>query len=510
MLGSTLQTLAKWGASLTLDEVPPRVREAAIDQVLSTLGAMLSGRASDLGEPLARMLHGDGVTHDAMRMAAWSMVLDYDDVMLGGHTGHSAVLVPLALARGHSGNDLLLAQIVANEIAARINMVCAVGTTRGQMATHVHLLAAAAARAKLEALPADSFAQALALAMSYPAAALFPSFLGSDAKMLCAAWPVRMGMEAVDAVRAGLVAAADPVDDRRGFFAVNAKVPVREFLGGLGTRWHTETNSFKLHPVCGYLSSAVEATLALVHEHDLRADDVASIDVWASIFTVGMDGHSSPYLEGRRIATLTFSTPFVLASCVLARDFTPRQLRREWIEEPRVWELAARIRSRHDVGLTLTALTADIPIGAALRRTKRWQAAGFGWHLATQAFGRGGRWKQWRDSLRLVTGLARVAGETKPLDFTNATKPMGARVSIRLRDGREVERSVSIPRGFAGHDEPVRPLLRRKFVDAAIETMPAERACDAAAMIEEMESLANAWSIRDALDGASLPLQRFA
>jgi 2-methylcitrate dehydratase PrpD len=486
---TTLRTLADWGASLTLDAVPLHVRDAAIDQVLSTLGAMLFGRASDLGAPLAAMLRGDDAVHDAMRMAAWSMVLDFDDVMLGGHTGHSSVLVPFALSRGHAGRDLLLAQIVANEIAARVNMVCAVGTTRGQMATHVHLLAAAAARAKLERLDGDAFAQSLAIAMSYPAAALFPSFLGSDAKTLCAAWPVRMGVEAVDAVRAGLVAAADPVDDKRGFFAVNAKVPVREFLGGLGSRWHTATNSFKVHPVCGYLSSAVEATLAIVHEHDVGADAIEAIDVWSSIFTVGMDGHSSPYLDGRRIATLTFCTPFVLASCVLAREFTPEQLKRAWIDDPEVWALASRIRTRHDVSLTLDALLADIPIGAALRRTKRVQAAGFGWHLATQAFGRGGRWRRWRDSLRLVVGLARAAGETGPLDFTKSTKPMGARVRMQLRDGRALERFVAIPRGFAGHGEPVRPLMRRKFVEAASETMAVESACDLAARLEELESL---------------------
>src|SRR5207237_7914279 len=105
---------------------------------------------------------------------SWSTVLDFDDVMLGGHTGHSSVLVPLAIGStgGRSGAELILAQIVANEVAARINMVCAVGSTRSQMATHLHLVGAAAARAKLERLDEDSFTAALGFALSYPAAAL--------------------------------------------------------------------------------------------------------------------------------------------------------------------------------------------------------------------------------------------------------------------------------------------------------------------------------------------------
>lgn len=505
---TALRQLARWASALTLEQVPPRVRAEAVNQILSTLAAVCSGWDSDLGEPLAQAFPapGDGpsrivpagtrapASHAALLMASWSMVLDFDDVMLGGHTGHSSVLVPLALAEGRTGAELLLAQIVANEVAARINMVCAVGSTRGQMATHLHLLAAAAARAKLEGLDEELFARALAFALSYPAQALFPSFLGSDAKALCAGWPVRMGMEAVDAVLSGLAAQENLLDDARGFFAINARVPVRDFLGGLGERWHTETNSYKIYPVCGYLCSALDATLALVREEQFSADDVAAVEVWSSVFTVGMDAHSAPYLDGpsSRIATLTFSTPFVIASAILAREFTPEQLRRAWIQEPRVWELASRVKSAHDVALTIEALTADIPIGAALRRVRPLQAAGFAWHLAGQAFGRTGRWRRPRESLHLVRRIAALAGETGAIDVQRSTKPLGARVEIRLNDGRLLARSVSIPRGFAGHPEGRRSLMREKFIRCATAVAGEHAAVEAAANIEELESLSAA------------------
>jgi 2-methylcitrate dehydratase PrpD len=479
------------------------------------LAAVYSGWDSDLGRPLseafpvptpgpARILPSGiaaSASHAALLMASWSMVLDFDDVMLGGHTGHSSVLVPVALgsAGGLSGAELILAQIVANEVAARINMVCAVGSTRGQMATHLHLLGAAAARAKLEGLDAESFGEVLAFALSYPGQALYPSFLGSDAKTLCAGLPVRVGMEAVDAVRAGLAAPSDPLDDPRGFFATRASVPVREFLGGLGDRWHTETNSFKIYPACGYLCSALDATLDLVLGYDISPTDVASVDVWASLFTVGMDRHSEPYLDGprSRISTLTFSTPFTVASAILAREFTPAQLKRSWIEDSRVWELAARVKSRHDIGLTLAALRADIPIGAALRRTRRWQAAAFGWSVAGTVFGRSGRWRR-LDTIRLVAGLCAAAGEKRPLDLTRSTKPMGARVEIRLSNGRTLVRFVSIPRGFAGAPSSeaggrsVRELMREKFVAAAGVIIGAGRAKETASLIEDLENLSPA------------------
>lgn len=510
---TSLGRLARWAANLRLEQIPAPVRRHAVNQVLSTVAAVYSGWESDLGPSLERGFgpSGQGAARilptgtqaapeqAALLMAAWSMVLDFDDVMLGGHTGHSAVLVPLALAGNgrYSGADVVLAQIVANELAARINMVCAVGSTRGQMATHVHLLAAAAARAKLERLDEAAFAEALGFALSYPAQALFPAFLGSDAKALCAAWPIRMGMESVDAVRAGLIAGRDLLDDRRGFFATAARIPVRDFLAGLGEQWHTATNSYKIYPVCGYLCAALDATLGLVEHESPPPDEIREVDVWASIFTVGMDAHSAPYLDGprSRISTLTFSTPFVIASAILAGEFGPAQLRRRWIGNPRVWELAARVRSRHDVDLTLRALTSDIPIGAALRRTRRTQAAGFGWSLAAKAFGRAGRWRRPVETLRLLAGLAGAAGERGPIDLARATKPLAARVEIRLNDGRRLGRSVSIPRGFAGAGESpaeVRRLMREKLESVATSVIGHAAATELASRLERLEELSPA------------------
>jgi 2-methylcitrate dehydratase PrpD len=507
MKHTALRQLARWGSGLTLEQVPARIREDAVNQVLSTLAAVYSGWDSDLGGPIERAFSSPasgpgrilptGVaapeSHAAFLMSAWSMALDFDDVMLGGHTGHSSVLVPWAMATGRTGADLVLAQIVANEIAARINMVCAMGSVRGQMATHLHLIAASAARAKLENLSEDEFEDAISFALSYPAQALYPAFLGSDAKVLCAALPIRTGMEAIDAVHAGLSPAADVLDDQRGFFKTLSRVPVRDFLDGLGERWHTQTNSFKIYPVCGYLCSALDATLDLVHAHDITPDEVVSVDVWTSLFAVAMDAHSAPYLDGAksRIATLTFSTPFVIASAILAREFTPAQLKRSWIEDERVWQLAARIRSRHDVNLTLESMRGDIPIGAALHRTKRWHGAAFGWRLATIAFGRVRRWLQ-PDTIRLVAGMAAAAGKNENLDLAASTKPIGARVEIRLADGRVLRRSVSIPRGFAGSGANVRELMRTKFIAAVGPVIGHQRAFEAERLIEDLHVLSSA------------------
>jgi 2-methylcitrate dehydratase PrpD len=511
-----------------MEAVPVSVREQAVNQILSILAAVYSGWTSDLGQaierafppiaPGAARILPTGVSapapQSALLMASWSVVLDYDDVMLGGHTGHSSVLAPLALASegGRSGADWLLAQITANEIAARVNMVCAMGSARGQMATYLHLLGASAARAKIEHLDEEEFSNALSFALSYPAEALFPAFIGSDAKVLCAGLPIRVGMESVDVACSGLTPAADILDDPHGFFSSRSPLPIREFLGGLGQQWHTETNSFKTYPVCGYLCAALDATLDLVLKNNLSADEVATVDVWSSLFTVAMDAHSAPYLNGPKsyISTLTFSTPFTIASAILAREFGPAQLKREWIENPKVWELAARIKTRLDTGLTIKSLTADIPIGAALRRTRRLQAAVFAWGLAAKAYGHWGRWLN-PSTFRLMFAISTAAGEERPLNLRSSTKPMGARVEIRCSDGRVLSESVSIPRGFAGSSlsdnggKTIRQLMREKFDRCAREVVGDEAAAEVGDLIEQLETLSPA-DVERLIDLACIPV----
>lgn len=481
-----LLRLSRWAAGLRFEDLPEGVVEQAKNQVLSILAAVYSGFASDLGPRIAqafpppapgtaRLIPGGAAappSHAALVMAAWSMVLDFDDVMLGGHTGHSSVLVPLAHARAAraSGARLLTAQVAANEVAARVNMVCAVGETRGQMATHLHLMGAALGRAHLEGLEAPTLAHALGFALAYPARALFPAFLGSDAKVMCAAWPVRMGIEAVDAARAGLGGPLGLLEDRRGFFAAHATVPVYDFLDGLGEQWHTVTNSFKVHPACGYISAVLDVTRELVARHRPDPARVARVEVAGSLFAVGMDEHSRPYLAGPAspISTLTFSTPYCVAWTLLDGELAPRHFTRAARNDPRAWALAERVRVRHDKELTGRALTGDIPVGAALLRIPRRRAAAFALALSRKAFGDRGRLGRWRSGLALALSVGRAA-HRRPLDLAAMTKPLGARVTLHTTDGQAWTAAREIPVGFAGDGDwrSVRRLMSAKLLAAA-------------------------------------------
>jgi hypothetical protein len=103
---------------------------------------------------------------------------------------------------------------------------------------------------------------------------------------------------------------------------------------------------------------------------------------------------------------------------------------------PRRWELADRVRLSHDPDLTLTALAATAPVGAAIAMA-------------------GERARGWLESrgapAEVVEGvLAAAAGDP---DFEHPSKRIGARVTVRLRDGRVLEAERDAARGCC--QEPV-------------------------------------------------------
>src|SRR5437762_13185896 len=103
--------VAEWASSLRADALPARVLENLRLQMLSCFGALYSGLATRAGRAAVRADLGLGsggpctllpsgeavpLARAAHAHACLSMALDYDDYLPLGHTGHSAVFVPLA------------------------------------------------------------------------------------------------------------------------------------------------------------------------------------------------------------------------------------------------------------------------------------------------------------------------------------------------------------------------------------------------------------------------------
>src|SRR3954466_422342 len=360
-----IQQFAEWVAGLSADDIPQQVTERARLQAMNTVAAGLAGSTSPSVQRLREATSywaapgGVGVIGSddewepaaaAYANAAASMAHDWDDYIYMGHTGHSAVWASRAIAdlTGADGDDVLAAQIAANEVAGRLGAALVIGPHNGQFWSAIHCAGAAAAAARLRKLDPEPTAPAIAIALYQPPFGLWPGFMGPDTKVLTAAEPVAQGIRAAMLAASGFTGPLDVIESRRGFLSHFSYAPRPELLGGLGDQWLTDTMAYKQHPGCAYLQAAVEAVLRLQDEKGVEARDVARITVRAGWLTTAMERLAQG--EPLTAVRVNFS---VALSCAVALDaarLTHEELAADHLaeREDELRDLATRVFLEHD------------------------------------------------------------------------------------------------------------------------------------------------------------------
>ncbi|MFF9185857.1 MmgE/PrpD family protein [Streptomyces misionensis] len=452
-----LRELSHWAATLRPQDVPCRVLKLAASQVLSQIASIRAGLQHPLGRKLVAAF-GHPMQRDPRQaagvFAALGSWLNLDDTAYAGHLSNSTVAVPLAFAyaRRLDGLSLLTSVVVANECAARITASATLGPLRGQSAVHTHLAGAVAGRLHCDRAPASLYENAFGLAFAMPNWPLMRAFLASDARLFNTFTPVRTAMDACDAAYAGLRGAPDIMEHSDGFLARFATVPLPQAVAkGLGHRWHTDTLSFKMHPGGPGIDAAVDCAAEIHRElGPLRPSDVAEVVVEASLYTLFAGERAAAYVTGpgSPLGALVLDVPYPVATTLLTGEFSVDDFSSPNVDDLDRWALAKRIRLEHDTEMTRELFLSDAPFGEAVREA--------GDLAVPWLRGFGG------DELVDLVGAARADNR----DFSRSTKATGARVTVRLTDGRVVSRTRLIPVGAAGPETRAHhtDLVREKFL----------------------------------------------
>ncbi len=522
---SVIDRLAEWVSSLEYEDIPERVREVARNQLASVIGAIHAGAGCaggkavtsaveswDSGGPCARYPGAvKGSWHSSLlQNCSLSMALDYDDYLFLGHSGHSAVCVPLAVCE-MSGSDTrtaLVAQVAANELEGRLGASVVLGPHNGQMWSHIHLLGSAAAASRVLGLDSERTANAMGIAMSQPVYALFPGFMGPQSKLLTAATPAVTGTAAALLASEGMTGSRSIIEDPQGFWAHFSFIPLPFMMTGLGSAWVTDTIAFKPYPGCAYIDTAMDALFEMMGEfrqargRDIESGEVRSVEVEASLLTVAMDGMSRAYMDPVKLSptNINFSLSVSVAIGLLSGELSGAQLTEAYLDRNReeILGLASRVELRHDAGLSvrfmrsfdeavdLKAMLAQLDFKALVGARRR-----LGAHLSGVAtMGRAEAISAWRSLsredrsfLRGLVSLGGLLGRAPAYDLGSSRleellMPFGAHVKVRLKDGSELEAEKLIPRGAPG--DPGRLAVpREKFTREASGFLGAGRAAEA-------------------------------
>ena len=138
---SLLAEACEWAHGLRLAAIPEDVSTLATAELVSDMGAAWAGIAHPAGARVAGRWRDEGARGAAVRAAALTLLLDWDETCFAGHIGHSTALPTLLLGAeaGWDGGRVLSAIVASGELAARVTAAVTLGRARGQAAGHTHL-----------------------------------------------------------------------------------------------------------------------------------------------------------------------------------------------------------------------------------------------------------------------------------------------------------------------------------------------------------------------------------
>ncbi len=257
--------------------------------------------------------------HDVNDGAAGAEVLD-----ICAHPGR--LIVPVALACGEAwrctGRDVITATVAGYEFSRRTQ----------KLSTQVRdLYVDTIVAGKLAGLNARQLSEALVLSAYNAPGRHGHTRPEADEYWLTCGNICRSSVEGVLLVKAGA----------RSFDLRRVKTPPwTTDMTGLGTQWAVMNTYTKPYPVCRNIHAAVDLVLSLAREHHLRPADIASIRIArAKGLYVGFE-HIQP---GATRTRAQFDIHHCVACAIITGTFDERHTSREWIDNPEVRALAAKV-----------------------------------------------------------------------------------------------------------------------------------------------------------------------
>lgn len=521
--------IADWAYSLKYDDIPSEVKSLCRHQTASVLAACFGADHLPATEKYRRILSNvcGGKTKAAPFFdsanpaaacgitAALSAALDFDDYLFMGHTGHSAVSVPLVLGTHlRSGiQEAMIAQVVANELGGRLGASVVLGPHNGQLWTFIHAGAASLATSRLLGLGPKRAANALALAFAAPPFPSFSSLMGPDSKLSLISEPTMAGVRAAFLAKEGITGPIEILDEDKGFFGGFCFAPARFFLEGFGQSWVTQSIAIKPYPGCAYVDSVVDSMLDIMEEfkiergRKLMPKDVSDIHIEATLLTTQMETLGRAYGHAGELPptfNLNFRVPQTVAITIIAGCLTSAEFALEFLASNKkaILQLTSRIRLFHNWKMTLAVVRALSDglepfsilshlslreIYNALKEAKRKQSHELPFTLSDLP----AIFKVVKlEDIRNLRDKMNRSGMMAEVDFGRLKMPFAAKITLKTTDGKRYEADREFPDGTPGGKS--RELVAsEKFLQEASIHMGKERAKNALSGIQKGQAPAD-------------------
>ncbi|HWC22745.1 MAG TPA: MmgE/PrpD family protein [Flexivirga sp.] len=333
------RNVADWiveqGKAALPDEVEHHTRRLMLDHLAGVVASSPGPVSTAVARHAQRLYPGEAATaigHGRLSILGAALVngtnghgIESDEGYTPGSMHPTSVIFPAVFAVAQQ-RDTSFAQVV-NAAAIGMELSCRIAAA-GHPATrlrHFHntaiagVFGAAAAVAVLYRMEAEEVANVLGLAGSH-ASGLF-EFLSSSAevKRFHPGKASRDGIAAADLVDCGLTGPVTVLEGVDGYFAAYAGECGVDWhpevlTNGLGIEWVLSQTYVKPYPCCRHLHGAIDATIEIAVDQDIKPADIATV-------RVGTFGIAARH-DGRDLDTVLqsqLSLPYTVALAAVRR-----------------------------------------------------------------------------------------------------------------------------------------------------------------------------------------------
>ena len=365
------RTLAEFVANTGYEDLPRSVienqKKSIMDAVSITFGASTLGDGCRQMVKIAEELAADGkgeatvIGFDKKLPASWAAFanaamahsLDFGDTHQKSTIHSNSSSFPAALAVAErlgtvSGKDFLTALVLGSETAIRIANAADVNTVDDgfYVPTIYSSYGAVAAVGKLMGLNAEQLVSAFSfnLCQTICSSELMNNKM-TVVRSVREAFAARNAIVSCHMAKENLIGFEQPLEGKLGLYHMMLKdrYSAERAVENLGTVWEAEKLTYKVWPCCFGNHSPITATLQLMQENSLTADDIEHIQVTIGAQNIAL---CEPLEQRRNPDTAIlgkFSIPFNVACAAVRGGVNLGSFAPESLHDEKLRAMAAKV-----------------------------------------------------------------------------------------------------------------------------------------------------------------------
>jgi len=357
--------LARHIADLSYGDLPTSVVEATKRSIVDTIAATIAGsNQPGIVEALSTLkswkgkhestvaIWGDKLpAHEAViANVAMAHALEIDDSHYPAivHPTSPSLWSALADAEargGASGKELILGAAAGIDLMARMGLASPRTLYLGYHTAMFSGFGAVAAVGKLRQLDAGTLQHALGIMVSQASATVQAATDGALVKRLQPAFNAADGIRAVDLAERGVTGLQRAFEGPYGLYKLfNHSACNRDvLLKALGKKFYGDELTVKRYPTSRCCHGPIEATLALVKDHQISHSGIEKVIVEVSEGCVNIAGAPYDISAGGSQTFAQFNIRYTVAAALYWRNMFVAEMQPDAIVNPEVVELSRRI-----------------------------------------------------------------------------------------------------------------------------------------------------------------------